>query len=82
MAAASQGRIAARDPGGRRSQARGRRSALAHLPKHLQLAITAYRRQADVSGNLDPTILRFLDRIGERETIESVTAKLVALDRG
>jgi hypothetical protein len=72
----------ARDPGGRRSQARGRRSALAHLPKHLQLAITTYRRQAELQGDLDPAIRRFLDRIGGKETIESVMAKLVAFDRG
>jgi hypothetical protein len=53
-----------------------------HLPKYLQLTITIYRRQADVSDGLDPAIRRFLDRISERETGESVMAKLVALDRG
>lgn len=72
----------ARDPGGRRSQARGRRSALAHLPKHLQLAITTYRRQAELQGDLDPAIRRFLDRIDEKETSGSVMARLVAFDRG
>lgn len=74
-----------RDLGGRRPQSRGRRSrrsALAHLPKHLQTAIVSYRRQADQSGDLDPAIRQFLDRIGEKETSDSVMAKLVAFDRG
>lgn len=85
MAIVSKGKIAARDLDGRRPQPRGRRSgrpALTHLPKHLQLAVTIYRRQADVSGDLDPTIRRFLDRIGENETRESIMDKLVSLDRG
>jgi hypothetical protein len=74
-----------RDLGGRRLQSRGRRSsrsAPAHLPKHLQTAIVNYRRQADQSGDLDPVIRQFLDRIGEKETSDSVMAKLVAFDRG
>ncbi len=57
-------------------------SALAHLPKHLQTAIVSYRRQADQSGDLDPAIRQFLDRIVEKETPESIMAKLVAFDRG
>ena len=64
---------------------RGRRSswsALAHLPKHLQTAIVSYRRQADQSGDLDPAIRQLLDRIIEKETSESIMAKLVAFDRG
>jgi hypothetical protein len=74
-----------RDRGGQRLQSRGRRSSqstLAHLPKHLQTAIVSYRRQADQSGDFDPAVRQFLDRIGEKETPESVTAKLVAFDRG
>ena len=74
-----------RDRGGQRLQSRGRRSswsALTHLPKHLQTAIVSYRRQADQSGDLDPAIRQFLDRIGEKETSDSVMAKLVAFDRG
>jgi hypothetical protein len=66
-------------------RARGRRSnrsTLAHLPKHLQTAIISYRRQADQSGDLDPAVRQFLDRIGEKETSNSVMAKLVAFDRG
>jgi hypothetical protein len=65
----------------RRSHQRSKRSTLAHLPKHLQLAITSYRRQADQSGDLDPTIHQFLDRIVEKETRASVMARLVAFDR-
>jgi hypothetical protein len=59
---------------------RGRRSSwstLAHLPKHLQTAIVSYRRQADQSGDLDPAIRQFLDRIVEKERPESIMAKLV-----
>jgi hypothetical protein len=70
-----------RDLDGRRPQlSRGRRSswsALAHLPKHLQTAIVSYRRQADQSGDLDPAIRQFLDRIVEKERPESIMAKLV-----
>ncbi|MGB6080540.1 MAG: DUF2924 domain-containing protein [Xanthobacteraceae bacterium] len=58
-----------------------RRSALAHLPKHLQIAIVSYRRQADQFGQLDPAICQVLDRIAEKETRSSVMAKLVAFDR-
>jgi len=65
----------------RRSHQRSKRSALAHLPKHLQLAITSYRRQADELGDLDPTIRQFLDRIAEKENRASVMARLVAFDR-
>lgn len=68
--------------GRRQKKRRPSRSTLAHLPKHLQTAIVSYRRQADVSGDLDPTIRQFLDRIGEKETHESVIAKIVAFDRG
>ena len=86
MAEASKGELARRrDLGGRRPQSRGRRSSwstLAHLPKHLQTAIVSYRRQADQSGDLDPGIRQFLDRIVEKETRESITAKLVAFVRG
>lgn len=63
------------------SRQRLKRSSLAHLPKHLQLAITSYRRQADQSGDLDPTIRLFLDRITDKDTHASVMARLVAFDR-
>lgn len=66
---------------GRGSRRPSRRSALAHLPKHLQTAIASYRRQADQFGQLDPAIRQFLDRIVEKETRSSVMAKLVAFDR-
>lgn len=73
-----------RNPGDRSLQSRHRhsiRSSLAHLPTHLQTAIVSYRRQADMSGDLDPAIRQFLDRVSERETRESVMAKLAAFDR-
>jgi hypothetical protein len=86
MAEASKGGLArGRDLGGRRLQPRGRRSswcALAHLPTRLQTAIVSYRRQADQSGDLEPAIHQFLDRIVEKETPKSIMAKLVAFDRG
>jgi hypothetical protein len=87
MAAISKKGVARKgDPEGLRPpRSRGRssdRSALAHLPKHLQTAIVSYRRQADVSGDLEPAIRQFLDRLGETETRESVMARLVAFDRG
>lgn len=86
MAEASKSGLARhRALGGRRPQSRGcrsSRSVLAHLPNHLQTAILSYWRQADQSGDLDPAVRQFLDRIGEKETPESVMAKLVAFDRG
>lgn len=84
MGSAAKDEIARKGGLGGRSRSRGRglsRSALVHLPKHLQTAIESYRRQADVSGDLDPAIRQFLDRIGEKETRESVMAKLVTFDR-
>ncbi len=63
------------------SRQRLKRSSLAHLPKHLQLAITSYRRQANQSGDLDPTIRQFLDRIADKDTHASVMARLMAFDR-
>lgn len=85
MAVVSKGRMAAHDIDGKKSRPRGRqssRSTPVHLPQHLQLAITTYRRQADISGDLNPAIRRFLDQIDEKETNESIMAKLVAFDRG
>jgi len=49
-------------------------SALTHLPKHLQTAIVSYRRQANQSGDLEPVIRQFLDRMVEKETSDSVMA--------
>ena len=65
----------------RGSRRLSRRSALAHLPKHLQTAIVSYRRQVDQFGQLDPAIRQFLDRIVEKETRSSVMAKLITFDR-
>ena len=58
-----------------------RQSALAHLPKHLQVAIMSYRRQAVQFGELEPAIRQLLDRIAEKETRSLVMARLVAFDR-
>lgn len=77
--AAGQGDLTGRGRGSRRLLLR--RSALAHLSKHLQTAIMSYRRQADQFGQLDPAIRQFLDRVVDKETRPSVMAKLVAFDR-
>lgn len=84
MARALKGEAAGRgDLTGRRRGSRRllRRSALAHLPKHLQTAIVSYRRQADQFGEPEAAVRQFLDRIVEKETRSSVMAKLVAFDR-
>lgn len=84
MVRALKGEVVGRDDltgPGRGSRRLSRRSALAHLPKHLQTAIMSYRRQADQFGQLDPAIRQFLDRIAEKETRSSVMAKLVVFDR-
>jgi hypothetical protein len=65
----------------RKSPQRLKRSSLVHLPKHLQLAIISYRRQADESGDLDSVIRQFLDRTADKEPHASVMARLVAFDR-
>jgi len=84
MTKALKGEVVGRDDltGPRRGSRRlSRRSALAHLPKHLQTAIVSYRRQVDQFGQLDPAIRQFLDRIVEKETRSSVMAKLITFDR-
>jgi len=84
MAGAFKGEAAGRDEltgPGRGPRCLSRRSALAHLPKHLQTAIASYRRQADQFGQMDHAIRQVLDRIAEKETRSSVIAKLVAFDR-
>lgn len=64
-----------------KSRQKSSRSTLAHLPKHLQLAITNYRKQTNQSGDLDPTIRQFLDRIVDKEPRASIMARLVVFDR-
>lgn len=64
-----------------KSRQKSSRSTLAHLPKHLQLAITNYRKQANQSGDLDSAIRQFLDRIVDKEPRTSIMAKLVTFDR-
>lgn len=79
--ASKRGIVRKRGPGGRRQRAcRSSRSTLTHLPKHLRAAIMSYRRQVELSGDLDPTIRQLLDRIDPGDTRESVMARLVAFD--
>ena len=56
------------------------RSAPAHLPKHLLLAIIAYRLQADRFGDLDHATRLVLDRTGVKESGAATSARLMTLD--
>ena len=55
-------------------------SAPAHLPKHLLLAIIAYRLQADRFGDLDHETRLVLDRTGVKESGAATSARLMTLD--
>ena len=55
-------------------------SAPAHLPKHLLLAIIAYRLQADRFGDLDHATRLVLDRTGVKESGAATSARLMTLD--
>ena len=55
-------------------------SAPAHLPKHLLLAIIAYRLQADRFGDLDHETRLVLDRTGIKESGAATSARLMTLD--
>ena len=55
-------------------------SAPAHLPKHLLLAIIAYRLQADHFGDLDHETRLVLDRTGVKESGAATSARLMTLD--
>ena len=55
-------------------------SAPAHLPKHLLLAIIAYRLQADRFGDLDHETRLVLDRTGAKESGAATSARLMTLD--
>jgi hypothetical protein len=49
------------------------RQAAPHLPRHLLFAMTAYRIQADVMGDLDAETIRHLKEIGSaRSSVEAV----------
>jgi DUF2924 family protein len=52
-----------------------------HLPRHLLLAIIAYRIQADRFGDLDQEITLVLDRTDSKDTSATVSARLVSFDQ-
>src|ERR1700716_1750232 len=52
-----------------------------HLPRHLLLAIIAYRIQADRFGDLDHETRQLLDRTGAKESGTATTARLVSFDQ-
>lgn len=52
-----------------------------HLPRHLLLAIIAYRIQADRLGDLDHETRQVLDRTNEKNTGVTMSARLVSFDQ-
>ena len=52
------------------------------LPRALLLRILAYRIQADAAGDLDPTTIKLLDRLGRGEISEIPLPELRALKPG
>jgi len=65
----------------RRWQTCFRKSAPEHLPRHLLLAMIAYRIQADRLGDLDRATRQLLDAIGVTENSSAVIARLAAFDQ-
>jgi hypothetical protein len=57
------------------------RPAPDHLPRHLLLAIIAYRIQADRLGDLDHETRQMLDRTGAKETGTAMSARLISFDQ-
>jgi hypothetical protein len=57
------------------------RPAPTHLPRHLLLAIIAYRIQADRLGDLDHETKQVLDRTDAKDTRATVSARLVSFDQ-
>src|ERR1700716_4049519 len=57
------------------------RPAPGHLPRHLMLAIIAYRIQADRLGDLDHETRQLLDRTGAKETGTEMSARLISFDQ-
>jgi hypothetical protein len=57
------------------------RPAPDHLPRHLLIAVIAYRIQADRLGDLDHETRQLLDRTGAKESGTTVSARLVSFDR-
>ena len=56
-------------------------SAPAHLPRHLLLAIIAYRLQADRFGDLDHETRQMLDRTDAAESGSVTSARLMNFDQ-
>src|SRR5215211_1800046 len=52
------------------------------LPRALLLRILAYRIQADAAGDLDPTTIKLLDRLGRGEIAEIPLPELRAVKPG
>src|SRR5258708_1105562 len=57
------------------------RPAPDHLPRHLLLAIIAYRIQIDRFGDLDHETRQLLDRTGAKESGAAMSARLVSFDQ-
>src|SRR5213079_1633119 len=57
------------------------RPAPDHLPRHLLLAIIAYRIQADRFGDLGHETRQLLDRTGAKESGAAMSARLVSFDQ-
>jgi len=55
-------------------------SAPVHLPRHLLIAIIAFRLQADRFGDLDHVTRQVLDRTGVEESGAATSARLMTLD--
>ena len=55
-------------------------SAPTHLPRHLLIAIIAYRLQVDRFGDLDHITRQLLDRTGVKESGSATSARLMTLD--
>ncbi len=71
------------DLGGLRARWQGvfRRTAPAHLTRHLLFAIIAYRIQADRFGDLDHETKQVLDRTVAKETGPATSARLASFDQ-
>jgi hypothetical protein len=52
-----------------------------HLPRHLLLAVIAYRIQATRLGDLDHATKQVLDQTDPRESGAAITARLVSFDQ-
>jgi hypothetical protein len=64
-----------------RWQSMFRRQAPSHLPRHLLLAVMAYRLQADQLGDLPTDTVRLLKQIGSKRTTEAAVRLTSELDR-